>query len=284
MLPSFPAAVRLPSLAGALLLSLLAACDSRSGPEAEPANAAASAEPEEPALRLPKAIPTPAPELDRAGLLAAVARAASAHTAGRDDRQAQTELAGRRFTLKIRFGCGGPAGAGPPSGMSWQYDEAAQRLTIRARPDIAAEAAGLETPATDAGEKSVEAFEGFWIPQPWLLTDACPAGEADEPAGPAPPPTVGVAQYFTGEDSRVQRRSQRSYEIVRRAEPAILPPSGGFNLVLEGRLSRWPQGRVIRCRGSGRQAPPVCIVSAAFDRVAFENPESGQTVAQWSAG
>jgi hypothetical protein len=82
----------------------------------------------------------------------------------------------------------------------------------------------------------------------------------------------------------VQRRSERSYEIVRRAEPAIVPPAAGFNLVLQGRLEAWPNGQVIRCRGAGTAARPVCIISAEFDRVAFENPQDGLTIAQWSAG
>ena len=71
---------------------------------------------------------------------------------------------------------------------------------------------------------------------------------------------------------------------MRRADPAILPPEGGFNLVLEGRLRPWPEAGVIRCSGAGGAARPVCIVSAEFDRVAFENPATGMTVAQWGAG
>jgi hypothetical protein len=154
-------------------------------------------------------------------------------------------------------------------------------MTIRATPDIDAEAAGFGEEA----EGAIEAVEGFWIPQPWLLTDACAAaaGENSE-AATAAPPTVAIAHYFTAQDSRVQRRAQRSYEIVRRAEPAIVPPDNGFNLVLQGRLQAWPEGKVIRCRGSGRDTRPVCLISAEFDRVAFENPSNGLTIAQWSAG
>jgi hypothetical protein len=268
----------MPNIPRSLLFAaiLLSGCEAK-GPE-DPAagNAATPPEPENSALALPE-LPAPRPEMDRAALLTAVARAASAHAAGGQDRQ---NLAGRRFTLKMRFGCGeaGGTGAGP---ISWTYDEAEQRLTIRAAPDIDAEGAGLDEEA----EGAIEAVEGFWIPQPWLLTDACPAEPvADPPAAAAVPPTVGIAQHFTAQDSRVQRRAKRSYEIVRRAEPAIVPPVAGFNLVLEGRLAAWPEGRVIRCRGGGRDARPVCIVSVEFDRVAFENPQNGLTIAQWSAG
>lgn len=213
-------------------------------------------------------------------MLAAVAQAASAYATGQDDREAQAKLAGRGFTLKIRFGCGGAVEKARAGAMSWQYDEGEQRLTIRATPDIDAAAAGIEA----GPEAPIEAIEGFWIPQPWLLTDACPAQTEVPAAAPVSPPTVGIAHYFSAQDSRLQRRSKRAYEIVRRAEPAILPPSGGFNLVLEGRLNAWPAGRVIRCTGSGAATRPVCIVSAEFDRVAFENPQTGQTVAQWNAG
>jgi hypothetical protein len=269
----------MPNIPRSLLFAaiLLSGCDRR--PPADPAggNASTPAEQQNSALALPEVLPAPRPELDRAALLMAVARAASAHATGQQDRQ---NLAGRRFTLKIRFGCGqkGGAGTGP---ISWTYDEVEQRLTIRARPDIDAEAAGLG----EDDEDGIEAVEGFWIPQPWLLTDAC-ATAADEAEGPAAEssPTVGIAHYFTAQDSRVQRRSERSYEIVRRAEPAIVPPGAGFNLVLEGRLEAWPQGQVIRCRGTGSDARPVCVISAEFDRVAFENPQNGLTIAQWSAG
>lgn len=266
-----------PSVFAIAFFATLAACNGTAEPE--PGNATAAVEPrDEPAIKLPDVIPTPNPQLDRAGLLAAVSRAASAHTSGANDSEAQAALAGRRFTLRMRFGCGqaGVAGDGP---SAWQYDAAEQRLTIRARPDIDADAAALE----GLPEGAVEAVEGFWIPQPWLLADACPA-EQGTASGAASPPTVGIAHYFTAQDSRVQRRADRSYEIVRRADPAILPPDQGFNLVLEGRLTPWPGAGVIRCTGSGAAARPVCIVSAEFTRVAFENPETGLTVAQWGAG
>lgn len=258
-----------------LLVAALAACEPRSEPE--PGNVGASAEPKQPAIKLPDVIPTPVAALDRAALLAAVAQAASAHAAGLDDRQRQADLAGRRFTLKIRFGCGGSTDA--DGALGWSYDEAEQRLGIRAVPDIDLAAAGVEP----SSEGPVEAVEGFWIPQPWLLTDACPV-QPEVAAAVSSPPTVGIAHYFTAEDSRVQRRAKRSYEIVRRADPAILPPAGGFNLVLEGRLRPWPEAGVIRCSGAGVAGRPVCIVSAEFDRVAFENPTTGMTVAQWGAG
>jgi hypothetical protein len=258
---------------------LLSACDAGRSPDRDAGNGSAERETDNSALTLPQVLPTSRPEMDRAALLAAVASAASAHAAGEVDRQ---NLAGRRFTLKMRFGCGeeGGSGTGP---VSWKYDQADQRLTIRATPDIDAEAV-----AVDEEEGAIEAVEGFWIAQPWLLTDACVSaaeeGEAPAEAAEPPSPTVGIAQHFTGQDSRVQRRAQRSYEIVRRTEPAIIPPAGGFNLVLEGRLEAWPGGQVIRCRGTGSASAPVCVISAEFDRVAFENPQNGLTIAQWSAG
>ena len=260
-----------------LLAGALGACDTGKPASNAAANAAAAKEPERPALRLPKVIPSPQPELDRAALLAAVARAASAHATGEDDKAAQGQLDGRRFTLKIRFGCRGPAQSGA---MRWSYDEQEQALTLRAEPDITS-----DSPLFGDGEDSpVEAVEGFWIPRPWILTDACPAGGEAEAAAAAPQASsIGIAQYFTAQDSRVQHRSGRSYEIVRRADPAIAPSQTGFTLVLHGRLRRWPDAGPVRCRGSGR-ARPTCIISAELDRVAFENPETGMTIAEWGAG
>src|ERR1700741_3492845 len=56
------------------------------------------------------AIPVVEPPLDRAALLLAVARAPSATAIGAEDRVSQRELDGKRFEMRIRFGCPGAVG------------------------------------------------------------------------------------------------------------------------------------------------------------------------------
>ena len=93
---------------------------------------------------------------------------------------------------------------------------------------------------------------------------------------------VGIAQYFTADDSRVEHRSGRSYESLKRASAAEAPKAG-IDFVLTGRLEPSPEGKVISCRsvGPGR---PQCIVSAKFGRIAFEDVAQGLTLAEWGAG
>jgi hypothetical protein len=260
------------TLSLALSVLALAGCDrSEAPPPGNDPQSAPSALP----IELPKSLPLPEPAVGRAELLAAVARAASAYASGADDRQAQEELAGRQFTLRIRFGCGGPT-APDAEPVAWTYDEAEGRLRLRATPNII-----LDRPEADAPEgKQVEAVEGFWIPRPWLLDAACPAGAgfASMPDGNE----VGIVQYFTADDSRVEHRSGRSYESLKRVSAAEAPKAG-IDFVLTGRLEPSPDGKVISCRSVGA-ARPQCIVSAKFGRIAFEDVAQGLTLAEWGAG
>src|SRR5688572_18646717 len=68
------------------------------------------------------------PPLDRAGLFAAVARAASAEASGADDGSAQRMLDGRQFELRLRFGCGGPSAQLRDDWLGWSFDS--ERRTL----------------------------------------------------------------------------------------------------------------------------------------------------------
>lgn len=257
----------------ALVLGLaVSACNGDGGREAGTGNVAAPPAPES------RTLPSPRPELGRAELLSAVDQAASAYAAGTEDRLAQAELAGRRFALRIRFGCKGSRTGENAAALAWSYDEDDQALRLRATPDITLEPARN---AVDGGP--VEAIEGFWIPRPWLLSVSCPARAEDEPAFSSES-TIGIAQYFTPEDSRVERRSGRPYEALKKVSRDDVPLSGGFNFVLSGRLEPSPEGRVIDCQSGSADSRPRCIISAKFDRIAFENPADGIILAEWGTG
>lgn len=214
-------------------------------------------------------IPLPQPKLDREHLTFAAIRALSAAALGANDADAQKQLKGREFELRLRFGC--PGAAKDPS-RNWTYDEADHAL----RTHFSADLSGQAVPASDLLLKDYEGLAGFTIERPLLLTAGCPAAQfAGMSAGQ---PTIAVAQLFTSQDSRVQR-PETSYDVTKAIEEKEKPRQG-LDLVIAGRLSELSDGRVIRCAAT--DGPPVCIVSAKFDRVAIENPTSGEILGEWS--
>lgn len=209
----------------------------------------------------------------------AVARAASAHTTGADDSEIQAELAGRQFTFRIRFGCSGPDPQPERRPMTWTYDEKAQTLKVRAKPNIS-----LDLPivrALAAGE--YEDVQGFWVPRPWVLSPSCPAAPTGMASSP-PPPSLGIAQFYTSADSRARRRPGRAFETVQRLGPESVPGAQGLDLVLTGRLQPAVGKKVVRCTSPNPAERPLCIVSAEFSSVSIENPSSGSSLADWAIG
>ena len=250
---------------------------------------------------IPKpSLPIAEPPLDRAKLLMSVAEAASAEAAGTDDQQAQRDLDGKQFEVRIRFGC---EGQGPsPDDQGWSVDPDGSTLRVRVVPNLTLD---NELVKAAAGEE-VEAAEGIWLKRPWLLDATCPATQpatevpTDEeegkeaassakakkqttPEAPAPAvQRVGIVQFFAASDSRTTRRMDRPFEAVRKLKEGEQVGQQGFNIVLAGRLRAAQSGRVIYCAGSGRDRPPDCIVSGRIDRVFIERPEDRSVIAEWS--
>lgn len=61
-------------------------------------------------------------------------------------------------------------------------------------------------------------------------------------------------------------------------------PTGGYRVVLEGRLASFPDGRAIRCRASSPDQRPVCIAAIRLDRVAFTNADASVLLSEWRTG
>jgi hypothetical protein len=221
----------------------------------------------------PKAVIAPEPALDREALLLAAVRARSAAATGTDDREAQAALDRRRFEFRIRIGCNIFA-PGAPESAEARYDAEGRRVLLRVAPDVSADRAAV---AGIAGE-GVEAVEGFWVPRPWLLTPSC--------AGAAPGASqIGLAQFFTAQDSRTARRDGRAYEIAAPLpEGATAPAAGSWDLVLRGRLRKWGGDRVIVCRPASEGAVPACLISVQFDDVSIEETGSGRSLGNWGRG
>jgi hypothetical protein len=60
--------------------------------------------------------------------------------------------------------------------------------------------------------------------------------------------------------------------------------SQGYNLVLSGRLRALPGRGVVQCTARNANSPPECVVSAEFQRVWIEQPDTHDVIAEWSAG
>ncbi len=258
-------------------------------------------------------LPIAEPPMNRSAMLLAVAKVASAVALGRDGVAEQRGLDGKRFEVRIRFGCVGPSGPASAAGpFNVRFDEEERTLRIRATPDLSQ----TDPRVAALGGEAVEAVEGFWMYRPWLFEAGCPA---PPPAPPAPteaaseserpttavatavepeeqprtaapptaaPPTagqrVGIAHFFTKTDSRAGRRDSRAYEATKVLPEGRQPSRAGYDLVLSGRLATVSGGKVINCRIQGPNIPPECIVSTEFDRVRIETPGTKEVVAEWS--
>lgn len=256
---------RLVLIASSFVLVATAACRERA-PEPDQ-NAAAPAPARE--AKPSAAIPVPKPAIGREQLIIEALHALSAAALGQDDSVAQKRLNGRRFELRLRFGCPGEPASGS---RNWSYDADEHVLRVQVRADVDSGS----VPASDLLMKGYEGAIGFVIDKPLLLSAGCPSPQFA--AQTTVEPTIAVAQMFTGEDSRVQR-PQQSYEVTKKIDDAQ-KPAQGLDLVIAGRLAALTDDRPIHCAFA--QGPPACIVAAKFDRVSIENPVDGSLLGEWS--
>lgn len=239
--------------------------------------------------------PAPAPTiatpatLTRADLLTATSRAAAAYAAG-ERVEGADPLVGRRFALRVPFGCNGPqptAAEAAGDGLArWSWGPENKTIQLSLTPGDWLNTALI---SGVADRSDWEAVEGFWIPRPWLTAGDCSTVRADplQSGDSAPSPqTVGLAAVFTADDSRVGRRNGRAYAFTIRptGDTPLAAPVGGYRVVLEGRLASFPDGRAIRCRASSPDQRPVCIAAIRLDRVAFTNADSSVLLSEWRPG
>lgn len=208
--------------------------------------------------------------LDRQGMILAVLHTMTSAALGRDDAAAQRQLRGRKFSVRIRFGC--PGIADPD--RSWTYDENKHVLRVKLRSTLTEDS----LPKSDLLTKEYQGVVGFALGRPWLLDSGCPV--AGFGAVATAEPIIVIAQLFTDADSRVQR-PQRDYELTKQMEPDQ-QPTAGLDLLVSGRLTGLADGRPIHCAAQG--GAPACIVSARIDRVAVEDPASKELLGEWGSG
>lgn len=230
----------------------------------------------------PPSAPAAPPPLTRTQLLIATAAASDAYTDGEPAPAANPPLIGRRFKLSLPFACDGPAPADPSAWAVWDYgpERKTIKVTVRAE-DWTQTGFARELGAPD----EVEAVEGFWIRRPWSMSEACPARKDDplDAAPPAPSPqTVGLASLFGKDGSRVARRGGRPYEVVIKAPEDGRPPAPkGLRLALAGRITGFPGGQAVRCRGASPDQRPVCLIGVAVEAVSILDPATGEILGEW---
>lgn len=220
--------------------------------------------------------------LGRADLIALAGQAADAAAGGPAARAAMADADGRRFEIRLPFGCEGPSEKGSEAPMRWRYDEGAKALRLYADP--------VRWTAADwgAGDAGVDVIEGFWITRPWTSSEACPTGgerpvaQGSEPVT-LPGQTLAIGQVFASGDARDGKRVSKPYEAVIRVAEDPLRVSEGFRLRLRGRVARTGDAGLVRCRQpAGPEQRPICLISVVMDEVAIENPATGEALATWS--
>lgn len=264
---------------------VLSGCNSEA-PDASTTNLQTEAPVSSPAPVVP-VISKPSPPLTRGDLVSAAGQAASDYAEGKVFVTADP-LIGQNISVRVPFGCTGSTPVETTksereglAGWTWGADRKSIQLQMTPGDWVHSALMG----GKDASEKW-DAVEGFWIPRPWLASEACPAIKSDPLQTTAPlasAQTLGLAAVFEAGGSRVGRRNGRSYEFSIRGKGADVAPQSSYRLVLEARITAFPSGRAITCHAPGPDQRPVCIIAIKLDRVAFED-EQGATLSEWSPG
>lgn len=214
-------------------------------------------------------LPAPALPLDREGIILAAMRAATAAALGDNGAAAQAGLKGKRFQVRMRFGC---SESDDQTISGWSHDVEKGVMRVRVRADVT----GDTLPAKGQVDGPEEGALGFTLGRPWMLTTGCPNPAFATMAGG---PGIAIVQLFTDSDSRAQR-PQATYEAVAQVTREELPAKG-LDLILSGRLKARSDGNVIDCAGSG--VAPGCIIYSVIDRVIIEDPIRQEIIAEFGA-
>lgn len=256
--------------------------------------------PQAPADRPPAVVAPPAEVpakdiLERMDIITLAAKATDAFAAGTPAPSEILDAAGRRFDIRLPFGCEGSAGQDSAASMRWRYDADRKALRLHAGPT--SWTIDDWWPDSATAPQTVEGIEGFWIARPWTGSETCPPARAPVAQGltPKTPPgqtlagqalagqTLALAQFFSADDARQGRRDGRAFETVVKVEPDALQTARGFRLRITGRIANIPGGGPVLCRQpAGADQRPICVIAAEVSEVAIENGATGAVLATWN--
>jgi hypothetical protein len=225
-------------------------------------------EPEAP----PKTAPTVAEvTLARADIIRLANGAADAASGGL---AVEDMMDGRRFVIRIPFGCGPLTDRDVDQGASFAVED--QTLRVRVLPENWTD---LPWVASELSRRDAVGAEGFWIPRPWTRAEACAPGESDPTDTSS---SLGIAQLFDSESSRVGQRRGPALEATVQLDAGDPSLDKGLRLVIEGRVVRWPGGReTVLCHAAKAYERPVCLVGTKLDSISIENAADGDRLADW---
>ncbi len=248
-------------------------------PDAEPKAAVASPAAQATTTAAPVRPAAPS-TLGRADLIEAAQRAADAYAARTAAPATNVGLAGKRFSIRLPFGCGGPAPRPDDLGAAgWHYDPQTETLRAQVSPEDWTEAHW----ARAASGQPYEAAEGFWIARPWSTSNECPAPAAGiSPDQAAALQTLGIARFFEPGSSRAARKSGDAYRFSKKVSPENAPGVQGLRLLIEGRLSVDPSRQPIGCWSANPDARPICVFNTRLDRIAITDPSGGTVFSEWT--
>jgi hypothetical protein len=251
----------------ALVVAVGATACSQEPPNNE-ANASETAEPKTGNVVEDSALPDL--PLDRQGLLIAMLQASSAAINGASDAKQQEALKGRRFEVRMRFGC---PGGSTTLERRWSHDKASDALRVSVRPELDHEI-GAPVGESDA-QPPARHERGFLVPSPTLLSAGCP--NAEYAAAQANTNLrFGIVQRTDPQGAR-SRQLLESYEVTKKIAPEQVPPEG-LDLIVRGRLETGGEGP-IRCAPRGGIAE--CLALSTIDLVSIEDPSNGRLIAEW---
>lgn len=290
--------------AAAVFVAMLVAAVLLMRPTQPPAAETARPTPE---VREVPVLPGRQPPLTRSDLIAAAARTADAYAQGQAAPPEFADLAGRRFTLRLSFGCDGPGSEEEGAWAFWSYDAEQETLRATVTPEVWTDADFVKASATAT---EFEAAEGFWLSRPWMSVGECPvrpgrlgredaaqasstqeipgqeSNAASEPnAETAAAPvrqTLAIVEFFEPGSRRTARRNGRPYRLVTEVPAAEIDLRNGLRLVLEGRLAALGNGQPIVCRSERTNERPLCIISVDIGRIAISDASGERTFAEWA--
>ncbi|WP_442680328.1 hypothetical protein ACSBM8_03780 [Sphingomonas sp. ASY06-1R] len=214
--------------------------------------------------------------LDRGDLAAFARQAADALASGGAAPADVRDLPGRRFSLSLPFGCGGPADSDSPAPLRWRYDEASQTLRVHV--------ALIAWQPDEWGMKAQAMPQGFWVTRPWSSAETCPAHSREaEAIGTDPVTLPGQTLAMVGFDAAP--RGDGGYEAVLRVPRDQLDVTQGLRARVTGRIGRIPGDGAVRCvQPAGIEQQPICAIAAIFDELVVDNPATNETLARWTIG